>query len=600
MIAREFTILKLLEGNDKSFFSPVYQREYSWTKSNCEKLIQDINYVIENKLDSHFLGSIVYTNKEMAGVSSFCIIDGQQRITTIFFLLLAIYNSLNERNNENIDINGEEKISIEQLKNTYFYINPYKKNPDLKLILTDDDNETFRDLFLNGKIDDNTKIGKNYYYFLDVINKKSVDDISKFYFALKHLSIVNVSLEPNDDPQRIFESLNSKILPLLESDKIRNYIFMDIDYDEQKILYKDYWRKIALNVDDISKLIRYYLTIKTNNFIPEKQLYFCFKDFMLKNKNLDARSILKEIYNYSVYMKKITNYNKNSSKKYQQALFRLNRLDMSTIYPLIFICMDVLVDKKTSNLEIDDNDFDEIMMYIESYIVRRNFLKLSTASLNKFFAFMPSEIYKLVNSGSSFKDAILKTILSKTASSRFPKDTEFKNAFSFFELYNAKSQFRKYVLDRLENYNHKELIDVDNDIATGKLTIEHIMPQTLSEEWKNHLGNSYESIHQKYVNTIGNLTLTAYNSEYSNLSFDEKKTLNDKGFLFSNLFLNKYLKNQNEWGEKQIIGRSNLLFERAMKIWPYPSYGDNEVEFNIENPDTWKNVKITRLGKEGF
>ena len=170
MIARENFILNLIEGNNKSFFIPVYQRDYSWTEENCIRLIQDIQYAVDKKLDTHFFGSIGYANKELAGVSSYCIIDGQQRITTVSLLLLAIYNEVDRRSGENIDENGEQIILVKELKNSYFYVNPYKNNPDLKLILTDFDNEVFRELFLNNKVDTNTKIGKN--LLSDIVNGK--------------------------------------------------------------------------------------------------------------------------------------------------------------------------------------------------------------------------------------------------------------------------------------------------------------------------------------------------------------------------------------------------------------------------------------------
>lgn len=601
MIARESHILKLLGGTDKSFFIPVYQREYSWLEENCSRLMQDIAFVVEHNLDSHFFGSIVYTNKELAGISSYCVIDGQQRVTTISLLLLAIFNEITDRENENHDDNGEEIISIDELKNAYFYVNPYKKNPDLKLTLTDDDNEVYRDLVQNGKVNPSTKIGRNYQFFVKSLKEKSVKEIGQIYNVLKHLAIVNVSLESNDDPQRIFESLNSKILPLLESDKIRNYIFMNVEYEDQKILYKDYWKPISENVSDISKLIRFYLVIKTNLFIPEKQLYFCFKDYMINNPELTSKQVLSAILKYSTYMKEVLQCSKNSPHKYQQCLYRLNKLDMSTIYPLVFICLDSLVEEKTSNLEINIADFDEIMAFIESYIARRNFLKLSTSSLNKIFAFLPAEIFKMTDSGSTFKDAVITSICSKTSNSRFPKDAEFKNAFVNFELYNAKSSFRKYVLERLENFNHKEIIDVDNDLAVGTLTIEHVMPQTLDDGWKEYLGEKHEQIHQMYLDTIGNLTLTAYNSEYSNLPFEKKKNLPNKGFQFSSLFLNEYIKSQSEWKESQIQKRAEIMLSRAMEIWGYPkvSFAEGSV-FDINNPSTWKYIKITQFGREAF
>lgn len=594
MIARENYILNLLEGNSKSFFIPVYQREYSWDENYCRRLIQDLDFSIEHNLESHFFGSIVYTNKELGGVSSYCIIDGQQRLITISLLLLAIYNEVSERQKENLNENYDEIVPITEIKNSYFYVNPFKNNPELKIKLTDEDNKYFYDLFKNKQFTTGNKIGINYSFFKNCVKDKTINYIFDLYNMIKHLAIVNVSLEPNDNPQRIFESLNSKILPLLESDKIRNFIFMNVNYEDQKVLYSDYWKNIAKNVDDISKLCRFYLAVKNNGFVNKDQLYFSFKDYVISHPELTSKVVLKELLKYSEYMKGICEYNKNSLYKYQRSLYRLNKLDMSTIYPLVFICFD------KRNDCISDDDLDEILNCVESYIVRRTFLKLSTGSLNKIFAFLPGEISKLLEGGCSFKDAVIQSLCNKSANSRFPKDAEFKNAFITFELYNAKSPFRKYVLERLENHNHKELVDVDNDITMGKLTIEHIMPQTLNDSWKNYLGDKWESIHQQYLDTIGNLTLTAYNSEYSNLSFSEKKELPEKGFKYSNLYLNSFVKEQKEWREAQINERAQKLLNRALVIWQYPSITLDTMIFDILKPETWQNIKITQFGREAF
>ena len=607
MIARENLISKLLEGNDKSFFIPVYQREYSWTEANCKTLLSDLEFVSSEKLDSHFFGSIVYNQKDLGGIASHCIIDGQQRITTTTLLILAIYNVLKAYDFKHPGFLRTKGISLEKIENSYFYIDPYKSMKELKLIPTDADLNEFSLLFetkdnketgLITNVDDlnmKSNVHKNYKFFYIELQKMSIDKVIDIFNSVKKLSIVNVSLEPNDDPQLIFESINSKIKELEESDKIRNYLFMKVAYEEQKILYNNYWKNISHNVDNISKLLRFYLAIKTNVFAPEKQLYYYFKSFMNNHKELNSESILKEILKYSTYMKDMLSYDQNSTNEYQKSIYRINKLDMSTIYPVLFICFDAL-----NQAELTTDELDEILLMIESYLVRRNFMKLPIASLNKVFAFMPAEVNKYLEEGHTFKDSVIYSLANKTANTRFPKDNEFNEAFKSFELYNAKSAIRKYVLERLSNYNNKEIIDVDKDIETGKLTIEHVMPQTLSKEWKEYLGENYERIHSKYLDTIGNLTLTAYNSEYSNSSFDEKKNLKDKGFLYSSLYLNQYIKNCSEWKEQEIVERSNILFDRAIKIWPSPTILVKETEFDLMKPETWDSVPITQFAKFAF
>ena len=609
MIAREFFILKLLEGNDKSFNIPVYQREYSWGVNNCKTLLSDLKYVIDNNLPSHFFGSVVYSEKNLGGVSAHCIIDGQQRITTVTLLLLAIYNVLKRYEMKHPGFLQDREISLDKIENSYFYVDPYKNPKQLKLILTDFDLNHFNLLFESkddkdvglltnvSALDEKSNIHKNFKFFFDDLSRNEIDRTIQLFEALKKLSIVNISLEHDDDPQLIFESINSKHMELHESDKIRNFLFMKVNYEDQKLLYQNYWKKISNNVENVSKLIRFYLVIKTNQYAPEKQLYYYFKQFVLANSEMTAEMILKEILVYSQYMQEMSQYNANSKDEFERSIFRLNKLDMSTIYPVLFVCFD-----KFKGNEISTKDMDDILSLIESYLVRIMFLKFNVGGLNKVFAFMPFEIARFVDQGYSFKEAVIQTFMSKTGNSRFPKNTEFKDAFKNYELYNAKPPFKKYVLERLSNFNNKEIIDVDDSIQSGKLTIEHIMPQHLTEEWEAYLGDSYETIHSKYLNTIGNLTLTAYNSEYSNSSFETKKTLPGIGFDCSNLYLNSYLKTCSEWKEKEIVERGDLLFERALKIWIYPAGYENSsnVPFNLNDPSTWSNIPITQFAKQAF
>lgn len=606
MNAHEYSILKLLEGNDKFFYIPVYQREYSWGEGECETLLSDLRFVVKQKLTSHFFGSIVYSQKDLGGIASYCIIDGQQRITTITLLLLAIYNIFKDYNRKYPGFLSQKDISLEKIENNYFYVDPYKKPRELKLSLTDADSSDFSSLFETkddtaGLITNlknlnvaGSNIHQNYKYFYNELSKNEIEDVIDIFNSLRKLVIVNVSLEANDDPQLIFESINSKIKELKESDKIRNFLFMQVDYDSQKTLYKKYWVKIANNVPDESKLIRFYLAIKTNAFVPEKQLYYYFKAFMTEKPFLKSEDVLSELLKYSEYWKQILSFDYNSKFEFQKSIYRINKLDISTIFPLFFVCFDEM----DNGLAVED--MNEIMSTIESYLVRRNFLNLPIGSLNKIFAFMPAEIDKLVKGGIGFKEALISCLVNKTAKTRFPRDSEFKDAFVLFDLYNAKPAFRKYVLERLSNYNNKEIINVDESISSGKLTIEHVMPQCLSDEWKRYLGPDYDSIHSKYLNTIGNLTLTAYNSEYSNLLFSEKKQLPGKGFNFSSLYLNEYIKDCTDWKETQMKERAGLLFERALEIWRFPYNTKKENSFNLMNPATWNNVTITQFAKSAF
>lgn len=607
MIARENFISKLLDGNDKFFYIPVYQREYSWGISNCDTLLNDLKFLVKHELNSHFFGSIVYRPKDYGGVYSHCIIDGQQRLTTITLLLLAIYNTFKHFEMKTPGVLYENNISLDKLENSYFYIDPYSNCKELKLLLNESDNEKFKVLFETkdnkeiglltdvSKLTSNCNIFINYKFFYSELINMKIEDIISLYKAIKKLTIVNVTLEDNDDAQLIFESINSKMKELDECDKIRNYLFMQADYSEQTNLYNNYWKKINNNVPNTTKLFRFYLAIKQNEFVSEKKLYYFFKDFMEENPEYTYESILKETLKYSEFMCEMLMYSENSKYEYQRCIYRINKLDINTIYPLLFVCFDRF---KNDLLSIDE--MNEILSLIESYLTRRTFLKLPIGSLNKIFAFMPEEINKKMEKGFSFKDALIDIFMMKSGNTRFPRDEEFKDAFKNFELYNAKPAFKKYVLERLSNFNNKEIVDIDNLINNGKLTIEHIMPQHLSDDWKKYLGEKCEFIHTKYLNTIGNLTLTTYNSEYSDSLFLKKKTLRDKGFMYSNLYLNEFLKTCEDWTEIEILERSELLFNRALEIWKLPPIRSCERVFDLHDPNTWGIIPITQFAKVAF
>lgn len=277
---------------------------------------------------------------------------------------------------------------------------------------------------------------------------------------------------------------------------------------------------------------------------------------------------------YAGYYRSIVNP-KQEKTAYSDILERINKLDMKTCIPLI---MDLF--KAETNGYITEEKLSKALEIIENFIVRREICSLPTNIFNKLFVQIGAEVDKEIkNNNMDYYDVFCYKLLSKTGKSRFPNNHDFREHFDSYDLYNAKSSMKKYILERLENFGNKELVAVEQLIDEKKLTIEHIMPQTLSDEWKQQLGKNWEIIKEKYLNTIGNLTLTAYNSNYSNLSFQKKKTMEEKGFSFSKLFLNDYIKKCDEWGERQIKKRADILYKKAEKIWWIPDVvEDNEIE----------------------
>lgn len=564
MNAKEGYILRLLDGADKKFIIPVYQRVYSWKTANCGLLFNDLMSVYRNKYRSHFFGSIVYVENDIGGCNEYVIIDGQQRITTVSLLLLAIRNYVLENNIHT------EKINPNKITKAFLTDEYASDERKLKLKLVQGDDDAYNRLILQSEPIENNNITINYNYFYLRLRDLSDCDIEGLYDAITKLIVVNISLKPQngDDPQLIFESLNSTGIDLEESDKIRNYVLMKMEATRQEKVYKNYWEVLEKTVvkQDLNKFIRYYLAKKTRTLPDEKKLYFSFKAYR-EDKVADEsiETLLADMLKYATYYKKIKSAKITDEKSYGH-FARINRLEINTVIPLLFDLLEAHDDGGLSDTELD-----EAVGIIENYIVRRIICGLPASMLNKTFVYLGEEISKyVIKDKASYIDAIKYAILSKTGKSRFPNDRDFVEKFGMFELYNAKSSVRKYIFERLENYKSKERVAVEEQIESGQLTIEHIMPQTLTVDWQKHLGGNYELIHAKYKDTIGNLTLTAYNSDYSNLIFERKRDLPDKGFIYSKLELNKFLASCDVWTEEQIVKRAEMLSNWALKIWNAP------------------------------
>lgn len=565
MNAKEGYILRFLDGADKKFIIPVYQRIYSWRVTNCELLFNDLMSVYQNKYNSHFFGSIVYVENDIGGCNEYVIIDGQQRITTVSLMLLAIRNYVVDNHV------ATEKINPQKITKAFLTDEYAADEKKLKLKLVQGDDEAYDRLMTHGIPVENNNITINYNYFYSRLNDLSDEEIEGLYDAITKLMIVNISLKPQngDDPQLIFESLNSTGMDLDESDKIRNYVLMKMDAVRQEKIYRKYWEVLEkiIKKPDMSKFIRYYLAKKTRTLPDEKRLYFAFKTYR-EEKIVDksVEEFLTDILKYAVYYNKIKTAN-ITDKKYHGRLARINKLEINMVIPLLFDLFEA-----NDSGKLTEDELDEAVGIIENYIVRRIVCGLPTSMLNKVFVYIGEEISKYVlKDGASYIDALKYAIISKTGKIRFPNDCDFVDKFEMFELYNAKSSVRKYIFERLENYKSKERVAVEEQIEKGQLTIEHIMPQTLTVEWQKHLGDNYELVHAKYKDTIGNLTLTAYNSDYSNLTFERKRDMQDKGFASSKLELNKFLATCDMWTEEQIIKRSELLSDWALRIWNAPN-----------------------------
>lgn len=404
-------------------------------------------------------------------------------------------------------------------------------------------------------------------------------EIDGLYGAIQKLQIVKISINPQhgDDPQLIFESLNSTGLELEEADKVRNFILMGLDSDIQTHYYNIYWSNIEkLTVGNVSAFLRYYLAIKEQKLWAINKLYKYFKDYVIRSGLAnDIEVLLKDLLKFAKYYNMVITA--EGSQGYKQSLVKIKMLDFSIVYPFAMELFDA-----RENNYVSDNDLDEIFGIIESYFARRIICAVDSSSLNKMFAFLGSTILDLVNKEKiSYLVAFKYILLNKTGHYRFPRDTEFEEKLCIKDIYSIKSNYKKYLLAELENFDNREKIDVYGQLESGELTIEHIMPQTLSEDWKKELGADWKGTHNELLHVIGNLTLTAYNSKFSNKTFQEKCDM-EKGFKESRLFLNKYVSNQTNWNSDTIKSRTELLTKRAINIWSVP-----ECNFEKKVEENW-------------
>ena len=592
MKANEKTILRFLESSDTNFIVPIYQRKYSWTIEEAKKLYDDLIDIINKNQKNHFFGSIVSVYNDLGRDREYLIIDGQQRITTVSLLILALYRIID------LEICKTEKINKNQLINEYL-INPYSISEDkLKLKLIYDDFKVYKDLYEENIIYSDSNIGINYSYFYNRILKQEAS-LDKLYEAINRLIIVEIELKSSEDnAQLIFESLNSTGLNLTDADKIRNFILMDKDSKTQTYLYKKYWQKIEENTkDDIVVFIKDYLSIKERKISTIDKIYYNFKLYVKENSNNNIEYILKEMFVYSEIYNKIINLN-FEIKEMNSILKNINYLGVKVTYPFL---MELFLDYY--NKYINKEDLIEVLKVLETYIFRRIMCRIPSNSLAKYFVNLSESVKKEKNYKENYLEIFKYLILKRKDNLRLPSNMEFKKHFLEEEVYLFNNKRKTYLLEKLENYNNKERVDIERLLEEGILTIEHIMPQKLNNWWKQSLGDNFEEIHNTYLHTIGNLSLTGYNANMSNKSFYDKKNA-DKGFKNSRLKLNSFIATREVWSEKEILQRAILLFKDAENIWAYPKtkYKSNNIFENIyylSDEEDFTNKKIKGFIFEG-
>ena len=558
MRGNEAKLLEYMEGAKKRFVIPVYQRNYDWKTENCKQLYDDLINVVRHHRSSHFFGSIVSQYQPNGRYSEYLVIDGQQRLTTVSLLLLAMYNLIQEGK-----IVPSTGTMAQEILEEYLVDKHQPKETRIKLKPVKNDRNAFERLFdLDEENDVKSNLTYNYDYFYNRIQKEEIS-IEQLYDSLFTLEIINIELTAGDDAQLIFESLNSTGLALSEGDKIRNFILMGLPTQKQNEYYEKYWNKIELCTGyEVSLFVRDYLSVKQQAIPPMNKIYVTFKAFV-EETQIDTESLLKELLDYARSYE-ILLKGRTEDKQLNACIYRLNRLETTITRPFF---LEIFRLWKNGVLAIAD--VREVFLFTENYLFRRSICDLPTNALNKIFLMLHKEIIRYDGSDANYVEKFKYALLSKSERGRFPRDDEFTTAFSTRQIYQMNSKNKIYLLERFENYGIDEDKDIYRHFDEGTYSIEHIMPQHLTPAWVSELGEDYENIHETWLHRLANLTLTAYNSKYSNSSFREKRDMT-KGFHESGLRLNTWVAQQEKWGLDELEKRSDLMMQRAVQIWAVP------------------------------
>lgn len=550
MEAKKIRILDFIGKGKKTFNIPVYQRNYDWQEENCKKLFTDIENIIKhNEEIEHFLGTVVYVlTKIERDYEEYVLIDGQQRITSISLLLKALHEKI---------ISEDTKESIWE----QYLIN--KKSPDnirIRLKPIESDSVSYKQLIDNNDDSSNSNVCKNYKIFKELL-ENSHYSAEQIYSALYKIELVTIKLEKDkksENPQLIFESLNSTGLSLTQADLIRNYLLMNSEYEKQTVLYKNFWLKIEIELTNkkISDFIRDFLTMKTGKIANKNKVYDDFKEYMRIQKELNEEAVLEELVTYSKYYNWFLNANSNN-EKLNEKLKHFKYLKNTTVYPLLLsIFEDTYYYKK-----LDEDKLLKIIDLLISYIFRRTICGYKTSSINKVFASIPKKILENQNEKDIYFK-IEKNLMERRLETIFPRDEEFKLNFIKYN-FEKNKELLKYTLKELEQ---KVSNNVIND--TSNLNIEYIMPENLNSEWKLELGEKkFENTHLEYLGTIGNSSLIENDLLRYNKNFKTKKEFYQK----SNIEITRNINNYQVWTDNEIKNRAEQLYEKSKEIWSIPA-----------------------------
>jgi uncharacterized protein with ParB-like and HNH nuclease domain len=565
MHANETKIQAIIDCQ-RQYVIPLFQRPYSWESPQWTTLWQDLAELCEEENPrSHFIGSIVTMPSKCVpeGVTKFILIDGQQRLTTLLVMLAAIRDKARKQPG-----NLADKIDDLLLRNRY------QEGTDVyKLLPTQVDRPAFYAGMDASPRPKGTPISAAYEFFERRLRLNPDVGLESLYNAIRnHLVLVSIVLDKDDNPYLIFESLNAKGKPLTQADLIRNFFFMRIHVNLQEKVYANHWKPMQDRLgESLTEYIRHFL-MRDGKIVRRSDVYYTLKESVEDRSHDEIVAHLQEVAAFSRYYAKLLRPEEERTAKIAERMDRLNRYEATTAYPFL---LRVYHDYETKKLS--EADFVSILDMLESFLIRRFICGVATSGLTKIFP----ALYGLAQRSASLVEGVRQVLRDKS----FPRDQEFQEQFVTCKIYGGdRSAKAKLILERLElSYEHKEPVDPEG------LTIEHVLPRTPTDWWRQHLGEDWEAIHDQWLDTIGNLTLTGYNAEMSNFDFPTKKAHLQR----SHVELNKYLAAVDTWDEQAIARRGEVLAERAVRIWPdfarRDAGGDGEI---VAEEDVQEDVKL--------
>ena len=556
MKGSEAKMTGFMEGADKRYIIPVYQRKYDWKLENCRQLYSDLKKIVLEGRSSHFFGSIVSSVVPVGSRLEYHIIDGQQRLTTVTLLLLQKLVSQSGRLDEQIA--------------QRFLISPWAAAEDqIKLRPVKGDREALARLFgAEEDFDPASNLTHNYRFFCDMLLKESIS-IDELYAGIGKLEIISITLDHDDNAQLIFESLNSTGLALEEGDKIRNYILMGLNPREQNSYYDTYWTKIEkCTGNDVSSFVRDYLSIKEQVTPTLNTVYHAFKVYA-DGIRQPITTLLDDLLRYARLFEKLRTCKSGlGEKRLDDCLYRMSRLDIGVTRPFLMEVLRLNQDGKLSS-----QDVLTVFLTTEDYLFRRNICEVPTNALNKIFLMFNKEILRYDGTTENYVEKFVYALLSKRESGRFPDDEEFSTALAAKQVYLMRGKYKAYLFERLENHGTIETKDVYTHLDNKVYTIEHIMPQHLTPAWTRALGPNSAEIHSTWLHRLANLTLSGYNPNLSNKTFAEKRDAAEGGYKASGLKMNQRIAQKETWGLAELEERNRELVVLALKIWPFPQSG---------------------------